>query len=177
MLLFIGFSSRVKVWKKSFHVISEYMHFVKYIPSQKGLERMRQFAAYIRARVDFNLFMFDGTLCIFGVAFRRFARRFQMTGTIICNNHCTQTLFPRVGQMKFCPTRFQIGRLCTGVQVNPAATGAISRTQHPPKAGCIPLVQNKTTPFQTPDEDLKSWASWTPKRPFVPLRETHSNQP
>ena len=112
-LLFIGFSSRVKVWKKRFHVISEYMHFVKYIPSQTGFELTRQFAAYIRARADFNLFMFDGTLCIFGVAFRRFARRFQMTGTITCNNHCTQTLFPRFGKMDFCPPRFQIGRLCT----------------------------------------------------------------
>ena len=57
---------------------------------------MRQFAAYIRARAAFKLFVFDGALCIFGVAFRRFASRFQMTGTIICNNHRTQILFPTV---------------------------------------------------------------------------------
>ena len=42
--------------------------------------------------------MFDGTLNMFGVDFRRLTNRFQMTGTINCNNHCTQTLFLRVGK-------------------------------------------------------------------------------
>ena len=51
---------------------------------------------------------------IFEVAFRRFASRFQMTGTIICNNHFRQTLFPRVGKIDFCPPPFQIRRLCSG---------------------------------------------------------------
>ena len=78
---------------------------------------MRQFTAYIRAQAAFKLFMFDGTLCIFGGAFRQFASRFQMTRTIIWNNHCTQTLFPRVGKMDFCPTRFQTGRLCSGLTI------------------------------------------------------------
>ena len=85
--------------KKSFHVTSEHMHFVKQIRSQTGLEVMRQLAAYTRARAAFKLSMFDGTLCIFGFTFRGFASRFQMTGSIICNNHCTQTLLPRVGKM------------------------------------------------------------------------------
>ena len=79
---------------------------------------MRQFTAYIRAQADFKLFMFDGTLCIFEGAFRRFASRFQIARTIICNNHCTQTLFLRVGKMDFCPTRFQIGRLCSSLTVS-----------------------------------------------------------
>ena len=48
---------------------------------------MHQFPAYIRARAAFKLFMFSGTLCIFGVAFRQFASLFQMAGTIIYINH------------------------------------------------------------------------------------------
>ena len=87
---------------------------VKQIRSQTGFELMRQLAAYTRGRAAFKLFMFDGTLCIFGVAFRRFPSRFQMAGTIICNNHCTKTIFPRVGKMDFCLPRILIGRLCNG---------------------------------------------------------------
>ena len=34
---------------------------------------------------------------------------------IICNNHCTQTPFTRVGKRDCCPPRFQMGRLCTGM--------------------------------------------------------------
>ena len=108
------FQVSVKVWKKSFHVISEHMLFVKQIRSQTGFELIRQPAAYTRARAAFKLFMIDGILCIFGVTVRRFASRFQMTGTIIRNNHRPQTLFPRVGKMDFCPPRIQMGRLCAG---------------------------------------------------------------
>ena len=49
--------------------------------------------------------------------FRRFASLFQMTGTMPCNNHCTQTLFPRVSKMDFCPPRIQMGRLCNAKRV------------------------------------------------------------
>ena len=87
-------------------------HFVEQIRSQTEFELMRQLAAYPRARAAFKLFMSDGTLCIFGVNFRRFANCFQMTGTIICNHHCTQTIFPRVEKMGFYPPRIQMGRLC-----------------------------------------------------------------
>ena len=86
---------------------------------------MCKLAAYIRARAAFKLFMFDGTLCTFGIAFRRFASHFQMTGTIICNNHCSQTIFPRVGKMDFCPPPFQNERLCSGVTGGGAARAGV----------------------------------------------------
>ena len=47
------------------------------------------------------------TLCIFRVALCRFTSRFQMTRTIICNNHRTQALLRRVGKLDLRPPRFQ----------------------------------------------------------------------
>ena len=45
-------------------------------------ELMRQLAAYIRDRATIKLFMFNDTFCIYGVAFCRYAGRFQMTRVI-----------------------------------------------------------------------------------------------
>ena len=90
----------------------------------------------------------NGTLCSFLVALRCFASRFQMTGTIICNNRCTQTLFPSVGKRDFSPPRIQIGRLCAGM--GRAATMIRSHTYRCRHSMFVRPVQGGAAAFLTP---------------------------